>query len=228
MRLRVLLCATLIGACGSDERNDKTTAAPETAATTSETRGDGSADTTIAEQSVLKLEDFPSGWKRLGRAGENESCDSVAAAKAIATAHRAGERFGQEALQSESAVYVFADQASAQKGYEQLASAETPACLADAMIQGIGSEPNVTLGKPRITSVPVDAAVDAAEGARVRTSFTGGGVKGEIDADLVFARSGRGVVMLAFVNAFAPFDGTLRGQLTQVAVSRLAKALDAS
>src|SRR4051812_39087640 len=72
MRLRVLLCATLIGACGSDERNDKTTAAPETAATTSETRGDGSADTTIAEQSVLKLGDFPSGWKRLGRAGENE------------------------------------------------------------------------------------------------------------------------------------------------------------
>jgi hypothetical protein len=219
MRLRVLLCMALVAACGSDNRRTATKSATP----------DRASDKQIAEQSGLELEDFPSGWKKVGEGGgEDMSCNSVVAAQGMTTAHWTGDRFGREILQSESTVYVFADEATARKGYEQLTSAETPKCLADAMAEGLGrASGEVKFGKTRTSSLQVEAPGDEARGARVMAPFTSRGVKGEVDADLVFARTGRGVALIAFVSAFEPFDESLRGQLTKTAVSRLTQALGA-
>jgi hypothetical protein len=209
MRLRVVLCAMLVAACGS--------AAPDRA-----------ADRQIAEQSGFKLEDFPSGWKQVGEdGGDDKSCRSIVAAQAMTTAHRTGARFGREVLQSQSAIYVFADEAAARKGYERIGSAETRKCLADAMTEGLGDDSDVQLGTTRTSSLAVDAPGDESQGARLVVPVTGRGVDTEVNADLVFARTGRGVAIFAFISAIKPFDEGLRRRLTKTGVDRLTQGLTA-
>jgi hypothetical protein len=221
MRIQVAVFAVLalpIAACGSD----KPAAKPTATAT-----ADRAADQKIANESGLKLADFPSGWKKVGEGGgEDTSCAPLVKAQKQTSAHNTADRFGQAGSQVQSTTYVFPDEQTAQQGYDQLASRGLRECLADTVKSALESEPNAKVGRLQTSSLKIEGPGDESVGTRLIAPISANGNQAEVDFDLALARTGRGVSIVLFVNALEPFDDELRGKLTTTTVKRLEQALN--
>src|SRR3954451_3003350 len=126
-RIVGLLAATTLalvgcgGSGGSGDNADKpvqkndvaTTGTPTSTPTPSPTPTiDKTAERKLAEQSTLKLEDFPSGWTEADSDDDSNTsgCDAVETAKRQTTARATAPSFSHgDNTQVQNSIYVFAD-----------------------------------------------------------------------------------------------------------------------
>jgi hypothetical protein len=148
---------SFIGCGGSDDDTAKRTSTPSSTATATATPSpttDTGVDRRTARTSVLRLEDFPSGWTEADSDGSNKSkCEQVEQAKKATTARAESSRFGEgENTQAQHLVYLFADEAAAEHAFTQVSAKDTRLCYArnvtDALKQagGLRSRRRAALG----------------------------------------------------------------------------------
>ncbi len=162
-------CVTLAG-CGD---NDKTGAgtAPADEARTSRANGPGISKgeaKRAAKAALLRLTDFPSGWRDTGSSGDEGSageCPVADEAKRAALASASSSDFSDKGAQGASSMtYVYETKSQADHWFNVLASRAVRACVSKAFSQGIarglnegGKLGDVTASKvaaPRLATPP--------------------------------------------------------------------------
>jgi hypothetical protein len=233
-----LLLAGALAACGdSDEAESgsgaetatpaRTETANETATPTAEPTPDTTEDKRIAEESVLTLDDFPSGWTAADDTSSSPAqCDAVKDAKAAASARANSPEFASgETTQVTNSVYMFADESAAEEAFSGLSSKDTRLCFGRTVSEGVADQGEVEVGDAKTAELSVDPLGDERSASRITLPLSAEGVDVDLVIDLVFVRIGRAVSLNLFVDTFTAFDEDLRGDLTASSVKRLTAEL---
>ncbi|MDA0180199.1 hypothetical protein OJ997_07830 [Solirubrobacter phytolaccae] len=242
-RVLVLLSLTTLLAaagCGGDEPEERaaeppaatataTEAATETAtATATETPSAASGDDEqVAEASTLKAEDFPSDWTSEPRDGDDtdSGCKDFEAAKADAAARVDADDFSKgQTTFAINTVWIYEDEAGATEAFKSVGTEKTRECFAEALAKQLAGESDgPEVGDVTEQYLEVGEVGDEVEAGRVTIPLETGGQSIDLALDLVFARAGRGITLLGFLDVQAPFAASLRDELTNKAVDRLAE-----
>ena len=164
-----LLTVLLVTGCGGS--GDSKPATEPSATATS----DRAADRAIALDSTLKLEDFPSGWTQAD-AGEEPprvQCEQVEAAKAKTTARTNPPRFSAgENTAVQNAVYLFADEPTAEQAFEQVSGRATRLCYAETVLQALKQRKDLQVGDADSGRLSLDPLGDQRDASRVTVPLT--------------------------------------------------------
>ena len=220
-----LLTVLLVTGCGGSSDSKSASTQEPTATATS----DRAADRAIALDSTLKLEDFPSGWTQAeeGEEPARVQCEQIEAAKAKTTARTNPPRFSAgENTAVQSSVYLFADESTAERAFEQVAGKSTRLCYVEAVLQALEQRKDLEVGDATSARLALDPLGDQRDAGRVTVPLTTAeGVEVDLVADMVFVRSDRGLSLGLFIDVVSPFDSDLREQLTATSAQRLSDNL---
>lgn len=231
--LLALTASILLAGCGgsSDEERAAGTPAPTAAATETAppaATSDPAADEQIARASTLKAEDFPAGWtSEPDDQGDTDSgCEDWEAAKRETSARYDADEFSKgDTTQVINTVYVYADEAAATGAFARMGTDETRTCFGEELAKQLAAETDIQLGDVTDEPIEVEGVGDENAAGRLILPLKVEEATVELAIDLIFARTGRGVQLLAFLNIQDPFDADLREQLTAAGVDRLTQNL---
>lgn len=233
---RLLLAATtslLLVGCGGSGEAERATGTPEPTASATETptpaaTTDPAADKRIAQQSTLKAEDFPSGWTSEpdDQGDENSGCEDWEAAKKATTARYDADEFSKgDTTQVINTVYIYGDEAAATEAFAKMGTDETRNCFGEELAKQLTAESDIQLGDVTDERIDVSGVGDETAAGRLVLPLKVEAETIDLQIDLIFARTGRGVQLLGFLNVQQPFDAELRDQLTTTGVERLGEQL---
>jgi hypothetical protein len=194
--------------------------------------GTSLSDPRIAQDSELRASDFPGkGW--LSTPGPtslgHSQCAGVNGAQGAVSGSAISPQFtSMAATSAESTTYVYGDARTASHWFGQLTSARTRACVVRTIHESTVASTRgegVTVGPVRVHRLVPPSIGDQAAGERLSVRISSGGIGLDADADLIFVRVGRGVVVFDFAGAGAPFNLALESKLMHEATSRLARDL---
>lgn len=191
---------------------------------------DKAAERKLAEESTLKLEDFPSGWTEADSDDDSNTsgCDAVETAKTQTTARATAPSFSHgDSTQVQNSIYVFADEQTAAGQFEQLTLKETRSCYAKAVAKALATAGGLKVGKVESSRLSMDPLGDDRDAGCITVPVTSQGVDVDVVVDMVFVRADRGMTITLFIDVFTPFDSDLRDQLTVTSVRRLSDNLNA-
>jgi hypothetical protein len=229
--------------CGGDDDDDsaaRTTTTDSRAAAPTETRAepaDRAADRRIAEDAVLVLEDFPTGWQQEDEDdddNEETDCSGVRDARETLSARATSPRFSQgETKNAENVTYVYGDDPAARTAFAGLASSETRTCIGQDLGERLAEAAGPTgqgggtqVGEPETSRVSIELLGDEREAARITVPVSAEGIDVDLIIDLVFVRVGRGIALVTVTDALTPFDEDLKAELTSTVIRRLSAALE--
>jgi hypothetical protein len=188
------------------------------------------ADQQIAERAALKPADAPRHWtvpKQRPSAEEGSPCPELTSSRTGATgAARARSFENGDFVAVSTAVYIYADEATAKRRLRAMSARRTIRCYAESVTDAFEEEEQLAVGDVTRSSFKLEPVGDQRAGRRV-TLEVDAGLVGEIDVnlELVFVRVGRGLALGFFVDALGPVDKTVRRDLTAKQVDRLQAAL---
>lgn len=235
-RAIIVLATTvlLVAGCGGDDTEEPASGTPEATATASpaetptaaatETPAAGE-DKQLAEESTLKAEDFPEGWtsEPADQDDTDSGCPDWEEAKQNASARVDSDEFAKsDTTQVINTVYLYADDAAATEAFKAIGNSETRECFAEALAKQLAGESGVEIGEIADKEIEAEDVGDELAAGRLTIPIEAGGQSIDFNVDLVFARAGRGVQLLGFMNAQQPFEDALREALTKTATERLA------
>jgi len=217
------LTAALAG-CGDQRSSTSSTGGRAAPATTA-----AQSDEAIARAALVRLADFPAGWRARPDDANDFRCPATAAVEAhpYAKSDRFEPPDGQGAVQHE--VSMFASVSAADDALDALASSETLDCFARQGEQGVRRQVSAGTTVGHVTAaqlVNVAPTGDRTAGARLTYPVSANGVTTTIYEDFSFTRVGRGLSLFAFVAQGAPPNSTLSTDLARRGAQRLRTALD--
>jgi hypothetical protein len=162
---------------------------------------------------VLGVDDFPSGWAAADDTDALDNskapCDAVNDAKRDVSARANSPDFTKgESSQVTNSIYVFADEARAEKAFAALAAEDTRRCFGKSLADGLDDSNGLDVGDVQTASMSTDPVGDDRAASRLSIPVTNKGVDFDLHADLVFVRSGRAISLSLFINAFSPSTTT--------------------
>ena len=178
---------------------------------------------TIAQNSLLKLSDFPQGWvEEPDPRPKDTKCEAAKTAFDAAAGSAESGRFTDQTFPSVTgSVYIYDDEAAAEQAFQGLGEQATHECVGKEVADAIAEQLGIEIGD--IEAEPLSIGDYAA--TRLTISATAFGIEVDAPFDIVVARSGRGITYWVFGSSQTPFDETLRDQLLGTAVDRLTENL---
>lgn len=186
-------------------------------------------DGAIARAALVRLSDFPAGWRSRPDDPNDFRCPATAAVEAHP--YVKSDRFeppdGQGAVQHEIA--VLANEEAADAALDALAAQKTLDCFARQGEQSVRRQlpAGTTLGHVSSARLNASPSGERTVGARLTYPVSAGGVDATVYEDFSFSRVGRGLSLFAFVSQGAEPDDTLDSQLARRGARRLRHALGA-
>jgi hypothetical protein len=234
--------AMTLAACGSSgsSRTIGSAAGPRTTAVPNATQApvapgvDPAADRRAANQAVMRLADFPSGWQQEDNSAVSEPppCPGVREAREAATARGEASTFSDgDSTSTTNVTYTYADEQAAKRAFDVWSSRATRLCLGRETgrrvreASGPGGQGFATVGRVSTSRLAVEPLGDDRAAARVTVPLSAPGIDVDISADFVFVRVGRGLVELTFVDTHTRFDADLRKDLIAKLTRRLSAAI---
>jgi hypothetical protein len=210
------LACLLLVACGSD--GDRGGSAARRAPV---------PDRELAERARLTLEDFPSDWTAAAPdARRTAKCDAVDEAKRTASARARSPLFTRgENTETQTTIYLFADEQAAQHAFDGISAQETRDCYVKQLTAAINGSGRAKVRDVETTRLSIDPFGDEHDAARITVAFTANDVDADLVIDLIYVRVGRGLSLGLFRDVFSPLDEQLRAKLTATSADRLANAL---
>jgi hypothetical protein len=216
IRVLVLLLVVGVGVgCGGGNTSS------ESRATTAQTKIN-SRDKLQAKRIVLRLSDFPTGWR--AQASKNESkepdCLKLDLGDLTVTGKASSRDFVNGQITSAtSAARLFANEQQARAAYKRIASEKLTKCFSDFMRSQSTSDAKVTdtsfgrLGFPKLA--------DESAAYQIAVTLKAQGLTPTVYVDLVFIRQTRATAILLFIDLFSPFDEQLKEQLARTVAGRM-------
>jgi hypothetical protein len=201
------------------------TAGPATDTAPAAPRLSTSEATRIANAMLLRLSDFPTGW-RAGPADEEEGCAGVGKlsdrydvlAKAKSKDFASGN-----ATSASSSAGVVADSETARAALNYLeASIQSDAfrdCLNDYL--GEQNDEDVTFGKVEIAQVSFPVLGDRSSAWEVVVPVEARGLSVTAYVDVVYIRARSALSVIVFSDVFSPFDTEMRERLARAVAKRM-------
>jgi len=247
---RLFLCAsgaTVVGAalvlgfsgCGGSRSSGNTSAATSIVTTTMP-RVMSAVDERIARRAQLRLTDLPKGWKQGSRPGSRQTgCAALEAFKAAAAARQRSPDFVSTYFnntQTEAVVYIFSDVSSAKHEFSQVSAETTRLCLDHARVKAAAEAAKKEHKDLKFSTTSGQLPMrqfgdESALGRLTITATDTGGHKAKLLLDTVFARVGRGIAILSFLQPptpITPYNNAIRNRLAKVLVGRLQAAFKLS
>lgn len=217
--LLVLILGLAVGGCG-DGQDD--TAAERPAAETSSPERDARADRARAQASVLRLDDFPSGWRgessQEGADDENE-CLDLSEEYDIAAEAESDTFVNGDTTQALSGAAVFRSEDDARSAFEALTDPEVARCMADLIEREADDDAVVT--DTSFGALRTVGSGDESEGQQLVVTVESDGVEVDVFLDWISVRSGPVVSVLMFQDVLSPFDVGLEEELVTTVASRM-------
>jgi hypothetical protein len=216
------LAAGLAG-CG-DQGSSASTTGGRDAATTTASRPDDA----LVRAALVRLSDFPAGWRSRPDDPNDFRCPATAAVEAhpYAKSDRFEPPDGRGAVQHEAAVLT--SERAADAALDALASPRTLGCFARQGEQSVRRQVSAGTEVGHVTAfrlTNVAAVGDRTAGARLTYPVSANGVTTTVYEDFSFSRVGRGLSLFAFVAQGTPPDATLTTDLARRGAQRLRTAL---
>jgi hypothetical protein len=229
----VVLVVCAGAGCGGGDDGDEGTAAGRSIKAEAQER---------AESIVLKLSDFPDGWRaspsEQDTAAQEDFRRCVGLDYSEWTLHGAAESkdFAKESAEVSSAASVFASEAQAQAALSEfengMGTTQAEDCVRDLMEQALKEEENadefevgeIDVGQLSITGPAVEDT--SAWQIAVRFDVTSGvaeGLSPTAYLDLVNLRDGEALTIMTTSDVLTPFDSELRDELLQTLASRMSE-----
>jgi hypothetical protein len=193
--------------------------------------GTSLSDSRIARDAELRPSDFPRGWvstpgpTTLG----HSPCPSVNGAQAaVSAAAISPEFFARDARTAESTTYLYGDTKEATRWFGQLTSRRTRNCVVRTISQSATAtarSEGATAGPVRARRLATPPIGDETAGTRLSIRISSGGIGLDADADLIFVRVGRSIVVFDFGGVGSPFGRGLESKLMGTVALRLARDL---
>jgi len=217
------LAAPLAG-CG-DQGSSASTAGGGDMATTTTTPH---PDDALVRAALVRLSDFPAGWRSRPDDPNDFRCPATAAVEAhpYAKSDRFEPPNGNGAVQHE--VSVLASSSAADAALDGLASRRTLDCFAQQGEQSVRRQVSAGTQVGHVTAfrlANVAPVGDRTAGARLTYPVSANGTTTTVYEDFSFSRIGRGLSLFAFVTQGTPPDATLTTDLAQRGAQRLRTAL---
>lgn len=250
--ISLVITGLLAASCGGGGDTDATAGSETPAGDVDDNSGEdgGSAeDQKIAENALLTLSDFPSGWQQKpAEEDEDEDDEEEEQQREIAECLGAdyddlygndggGEAdsptfLGPDEEEISNSVGVSDSESRVTENYELLTSDKGVDCLtgtlADAMEKAIkdGGEAELD-GEVTANRMSFGSYGDATTAFRVTVPVAAEGFSAEVYVDFVVVRIGRAIVTVNAVSLFDPFDSDTLADFTELAAERLTTALAA-
>jgi hypothetical protein len=234
--LAALALVAASGCGGDDDSADQaTTVVGSTAgadsSTGEETSISGADAEELATAMLLRLSDFPTGWRaQPAEEEEDDSCNELeqVTEKYGALAKADSEEFRQgESTTAESGAAIFPDEETAREALNFLEGAiqseEFRDCLNDSMREQ--AEEGVTFDEVQIGQVSFPALGERSSAWEVTIPAESQGISVTAYIDAVYIVEANAVSTLVFTDVFAPFDVQLREDLARTVAERMDTAL---
>ncbi len=179
----------------------------------------------LAKSMLLRLSDFPAGWRAGGT--RDEGCSELSGRfDLLACEH--SQDFGQGAITTVwSGVALLADEVRAGRALDFLEGAwvHDPA-LREGVAEGVREAGGVVgVGDVTVGQVSFPAMGDRSSAWEIVYPVTAGDGSATGYLDIVFVLQDNAVALLTFGDVFDPFDPAERDRLTAVVVDRMKDAL---
>jgi len=247
-----LIAALLVGACGGSSKSSSSTSSSSGSSTSSSpssrTAEELAADQQTAQSIVLKIDDFPSGWKHKARPqSTDDTPEAKAAAQKLAEclgidpalvddssdpnkAKARSDKFTNGELQVESTATVQASVEHKNEVLEAFRKPEAIGCFEDFINTAFTSALSASdssqlpagteIGGITVTAGDLTGIHGDAIDFRATIPFSVQGQSIKLVSDFVFVLKGRTTFDFSFDNANEPFPADLAVQLANASIDR--------
>jgi len=191
-----------------------------------------------AKRSLLRLSDFPNGWKSLG-SNHPKTTTSTALTKGVAICegisttnlatkapHATTPQFSQPKINDTvtEGVIVYPSSGWAARQFDVYANAMAPDCMTPYFQKAFGStgSTGVTEGTASALHAPFPRYGSRTTATTVTIPFSSQGLKGDAYYELVVVQEGRSVAYIGLTSVGSPFPTSLAHRLTTEAAHHLA------
>jgi hypothetical protein len=224
--------AALVVLAGSGAAGANAAGANAAGASQGTTRsGTSLSDSGIAHDAELRASDFPRGWSSTpGPLSLGHSrCAGVNGAQAAVSGSAISPEFtGRKPNTAENTAYLYVDPRAATHWFGVLTSSRTRDCVVRTISQDTVASTRgegVTVGPVRVHRLATPPIGDQASGIRLSVRVSSGAIGLDANADLIFVRVGRGIVVFDFSAVGSPFNRAFESKLMHAVANRLAREL---
>ena len=197
-----------------------------------------SPSASLAKGELLRLSDFPKGWKATttkssissGTTSSTSQVDQIATCEGVSVSRLGRGASAQISLSRPKAlqyvfefVWVFSSASSATKAYRIFASSKAPGCLGPSLAKSISSGGTGNITASSITTArlafPKEGSATTAFRLGIPVKSTGQTV--QVEADVIAIRSGKSVALFVPISIVTGFPTSLAHSLGKKAAARL-------
>jgi hypothetical protein len=210
---------TTAGGNGSSATAASTTAPSETVVSTEDAEA-------LSKSMLLRLTDFPTGWRADPSNDDDEGCAGIEKLtdRYNVLGKAESDTFAKGDLtEAASSAGIFGEEAEARDALNYLeASFQDESfrkCIEDSVRKDAGS--NVSVGDVRVGQLSFAALGDRSSAWEIVVPLEAEGVSVTLYVDAVFIRTGSALGIVFFSDAFDPFDEQMREDLARVVEERM-------
>lgn len=180
------------------------------------------ADQARAESIVLRLSDFPSGWRAESSEGDgSDKCRKLSFSDLTLTGDADSDEFVEgDTTRAFSTAAIFQTTQQADRAFRRVSSDEFEKCLGDAVKKGVASgDANVTdISYGRLSFPKLG---DRSGAYQVVIELEADGLTPTVYVDAVVVLRARAISILAFADVFSPFDEETKESLARIIAQRM-------
>jgi hypothetical protein len=211
----------------TEVKTETVTGATPTAATT--TGITDSQAKAAAESMLLRLKDFPTGW-RADAPGDEEGCAGIEKLRDryIVLAKAESDDFARgDSTEAASSAGIFGDEAQARDALNYLEGSVQSERFRDCLNDSLRKDARlgVTFGDVRVGQASFPALGDRSSAWEIVVPFETQGISESAYIDAVFIRRGTALGIVFFSDVFSPFDEQMREHLVRLVDERMKDAV---
>jgi hypothetical protein len=215
LALLVAFVLAVSGCGGGDEGEPDSQSGLETAI--------NDADQALAEASVLRLEDFPTGWREVVDDTPDSGADECFDPNfdgIVLTGRAESDNFEQgEVTSATSVAAVFESAEGAATMFTRVSDGTFTECVANYLRKS--SDSDVTVKSVEAAKLAFPALGDESDARQVVAEIESGGLSPSVFVDMIAIRSGRAFSWLLFLDVFTGFDSDQEVGLANAVVGRM-------
>jgi hypothetical protein len=176
-----------------------------------------------AEQMILQLSDFPTGWRATPSDDDEEGpdCFEFDVEGLVVTGRAESPDFEQgSTTTASSAGGVYESLEDAEKAYSQLADPALTTCITDYL--EAQSDDEATVKDASVGELSFPAIGDASDARQIVVKIESEGLQVSAYVDLIVIQRERAVAALFFLNVLSPFDPEQEAELAKKVAARMA------